>query len=495
MSSTEERSGTWWVRMRNRKAPWLADARLAFSRGAAMGVLLVAGTVLAQTDALQLNVPEANAEQKEPSSCFCNSDEPLKRPVPDYDGRGPPPTTVGDALIWVPRVLLFPAYLVAQYGLRAPIGAADTYAEENHWPSSIYDFFAFGPDHQFGIFPTFFFDFNVRPSFGLHFFWNRAFSVRNQLTADVAYGGTDWAKVAVGDRFAFSKSESLALQVQWNRRPDSLYYGVGSDVTNAFISRVGTDIISGNITYDKGVAKVIDLETVAAIKRTVFRDYTCCGDPSLQQRVEAGQLPPPPGYQVNTTALELGFKAVVDTRLSHPESHSGVRAALGLGLAGDVVPGFDTSWARYGASIEGNFDLTGKSRVLSIGLTALFVDPLGSQPVAFTELVTLGGAEPFAGFYPGFLRDRSALVASVGWHWPVFAYIDGVAAVSFGNVFDAHLDNFRFDLLRMSAELGVRSTGFLPGSFEAVIGLGTNTFRDGFGVASVRIAFGVVYGL
>jgi hypothetical protein len=475
--------------MLERRTTTVSDARAARWRLALQLTLALAsffqGTAWAQVDAPEKDTP----------SCFCSTADPPKRPVPDYDGRGPAPMTLGDALIWVPRTLLLPAYLVTEYAIRAPLGAADTYVEQNHWPTWLYDFFAFGPDHQFGIFPTFLIDFNLRPSFGLHFFWNRAFTQGNQLTADLAYGGTNWIKVAVGDRYRFSPAESLLVEASWNRRPDSLYYGIGSQVTNNYISRVGSDVIIGKVTYDKVVDKFVNLETTALIKRTVFRDYSCCGDPSLQQRVEAGQLLPPPGYQVNTTALELGFKAVVDTRLSHPESHSGLRAALGLGLAGDVVPGFDTSWVRYGASVEGNFDVTGKSRVLSIGVSALFVDPLGSQPVAFTELVTLGGNAPFAGFYPGFLRDRSAVAASVGWHWPVFAFIDGVAAVSFGNVFDAHLDNFRFDLLRMSAELGIRTAGILPGTFEFVIGLGTNTFRDGFGVSSFRLAFGVVYGL
>jgi hypothetical protein len=472
--------------MRDFNGPSVSEAWPRRLRRAARVVaclaLVDAATALAQSDATETPPPS------------CGSDVP-KRPVPDYDGRGPPPTTLGDALVWVPRILLVPAYLVTEYAIRLPIGAADTYAEQNHWPSSIYNFFTFGPDHQFGIFPTFFIDFNVRPSIGLHFFWNGAFTPANQLTADVAYGGAQWVRVAVGDRFAFSKSESLSVQAQWNRRPDTLYYGTGSDVTNVFISRVGSDVVTGTVTYDKVVDKFIEIEARGAIKRNVFRDYSCCGDPSLQQRVEAGQLPPPPGYQVNYTALELGFKTVVDTRLSHPESRNGVRAALGLGLAGDVVPGFEASWVRYGATVEGNFDVTGKSRVLSVGLTALFVDPLGNQPVAFTELVTLGGHEPFAGFYPSALRNRSVLVAQVGWHWPVFAYIDGVATISFGNVFDAHLENFRFNLLRMSAELGVRTSGLIPGSFEFIVGLGTNTISEGFGVFSLRFAFGVVYDL
>jgi hypothetical protein len=471
--------------VRNSRA-WCAHGawrRLA-AAGATALTLLGSGASLAQI---------ATGELENPT---CSTDaQPTKRAVPDYDGRGSPPTTVEDALILVPRTLLVPAYLVTEYAIRVPLGSADTYVEENHLPTWLYNLFAFGPDHSFGIFPTFLVDFKVRPSIGLHFFWKGAFAPKNLFTIDVAYGGSDWGKVAIADRYSFSSTDSLLVEAAWNRRPDTLYYGVGSQVTDTFISRIGSDVITGSATYDKVIDKYIDLEARGLVKRTVFRDYTCCGDPSLQQRVEAGQLPPPPGYQIDTTALELGFKAVVDTRLSHPNSHSGLRAAVGLGLAGDVVPGFETSWARYGASVEGNFDVTGGGRVLSIGVTALFVDPLGHQPVAFTELVTLGGAEPMGGFYPGFLRDRSALVAQLGWHWPVFAFLDGVAAVSFGNVFDAHLDNFRFDLLRLSAQIGVRTSGLIPGGFEFTIGLGTNTFRDGFGVASVRLAVGVTYGL
>ena len=44
---------------------------------------------------------------------------PRKRP--DYSGREDP-TTVGDVLLWVPRVVLFPAYLVSEALIRQPLG-------------------------------------------------------------------------------------------------------------------------------------------------------------------------------------------------------------------------------------------------------------------------------------------------------------------------------------------------------------------------------------
>jgi len=419
---------------------------------------------------------------------------PPPRPVPDYEGRGPEPTTAGEVLVWIPRVILLPAYLVANYVIAAPVGALATTAERNHWPTWILDFFAFGPDHQGGIFPTFFVDFGMRPSIGLHFFWNNTFVTGNRVTADAAWGGQDWITIAVGDHYQVGKNDAVSIRAFWNRRPDTLYFGIGPESLDTDRSRVGSDVVGGTLGYEKTLGRVA-LTSNLGIRRTVFRDYTCCSDPSLQDRVEAGQLPPPPGYQENTTAAQLSVKAVLDTRPPRPLPQTGFRIGATVAPSVDVTRGFDRSWVLYGAGMEGSIDVTGTARVLSLGVTALFVDPLGSQPVPFTELTTLGGTEPFAGFLPSRFRDRSAIVAQLGWHWPIVAFLDGLAAVSFGNVFDAHLSTFRWDLLRMSAEIGLRSAGTGTSSFELVFGLGTHTFHEGFGVESLRLAFGVSYGL
>jgi len=432
------------------------------------------------------------AEATAPSA---STETPSERPVPNYRGREPPPTTAGDVLIWVPRVILFPVYLVAQYVIRTPVGALSTAAEKNHWPSSVFNFFAFGPDHQGGIFPVFLINFGFRPSIGLHFFWNNTFATGNKVTADAAWGGSNWITIGVGDRYSFSKNNSLAVEAHWNRRPDSIFYGIGSETTDNFPSRYGTDVVDGAVSYSHVLGR-LRLEGKARVFRTVFRDYSCCGDPSLRQRVEAGQLPAPPGFEENTTAAEMGVKAVLDTRSHGPTNRSGVRVAVAVDPAVDVGQGFDRSWIKYGGGVEGSWDVTGKGRVLSLGVTALFSDPMGGQPVPFTELVSVGGTEPFAGFLAGRLRDRSALGAQLSWRWPVYPYLDGVAAVAFGNVFDNHLSNFRFELLRLSAELGVRTVaGAGPGSFQFVFGVGTEPFSQGLRLTSFRFALGVTYGL
>ena len=412
----------------------------------------------------------------------------------EFRGQADPPPNTGDVLIWVPRVVLFPAYLATEYVVRAPLGALSTTAEKNDWPAWLFNFFAFAPENRGGIFPTFFLDFGLRPSIGLHFFWDDTFVRDNKFTADLSWGGSNWITVALGDRYTFNDADSLAIGARWARRPDNIYYGIGPEIDTDLRTRYGTDTISGGIQYRHSV-RGFEVTVDPRIDRTIFRDYSCCSDPTLNQRVAAGELPAPPGFQENTTVVSIPVRVLVDTRRPEGFPRSGIRVGAELAPAVDVTRGFDLSWLRYGATVQGFWDVTRTGRVLSLGVWAGFVDPLGSQPVPFTNLVTLGGNDPFAGFVTGSLRDRSAVALQLSYMWPVFIFLDGVLGVSVGNVFDAHLRNFDFDLLRLSAELGIRTRGTGNTSFQLLIGIGTETFRQGFAVASFRFSFGVTYGL
>ena len=46
--------------------------------------------------------------------------------MPDYDGRGDESVSAGDVLIWIPRAIFAPIYLVSEYVLRKPLGALVT---------------------------------------------------------------------------------------------------------------------------------------------------------------------------------------------------------------------------------------------------------------------------------------------------------------------------------------------------------------------------------
>ena len=441
--------------------------------------------------------PQASPPGESEPEAQAPADRPPRRDVPNYRQLDPAPATAGDALIWVPRVVLLPGYLVTEYAVRVPVGAFSTAAEKGNWAASAFNFFAFGPDHKGGILPTFSFNTGFRPTIGAHFWWGNTFVTGNLVTADVSWGGSDWIRTAIGDQYRWSSTDDVAFKVFWQRRPDNLYYGIGPDTSDTYRSRYGTDQIDGRVTYTHAQKRGIHLETHARIYRTVFRDYQCCNDPTVAQRVENGELSEPPGFGVNTTAAEVGAMVVLDTRSPEPYTNrSGVRIGVSAAPAVDVTRGFDRSWIHYGGLLEGSWDVTGRGRVLSLGVFAAFADPLGSEEVPFNELVTVGGTEPFAGFLNGRLRDRSAVAAQLSWRWPVYAWIDGVAAVGFGNVFGKRLQDFRWDSLRLSADVGVRTAAaFGRSNFQIVFGLGSEPFSQGLRITSYRLALGVTYDL
>jgi hypothetical protein len=129
----------------------------------------------------------------------------------------------------------------------------------------------------------------------------------------------------------------------------------------------------------------------------------------------------------------------------------------------------------------------------------MFSDPLGSRPVPFTELVTVGGdvatpgafTAPMAGFFPGRLVDRSAAVATLRYKWPIGPWIAGSIKGAVGNVFGEHLEEFDPKLLRFSGAFGIESDSSPDSSFELVLGFGTETFQHGGQVDSFRLAVGI----
>ena len=120
-----------------------------------------------------------------------------------------------------------------------------------------------------------------------------------------------------------------------------------------------------------------------------------------------------------------------------------------------------------------------------------FADPSAGR-IPFTELVALGGAPPMQGFQEGRLADRSRAVAQFEYRWPVWVWLDFAMHYAVGNVFGEHLDGFELDLLRSSFGLGLRSarTSKPDHSLNFLVALGTEPFKDGSSIDTVRVAIG-----
>jgi hypothetical protein len=412
------------------------------------------------------------------------------RALPDYDGRGEEPTTAGDVALWVPRVIFFPLYLLSEYAVRRPLGWLITTAEQKQWASVVRDFFLFGEDKKIGVVPTAFVDFGFRASVGVYTFWDDFLKSGHDLRFHGTFFGFDWLQGTFADRIWLDKDKTARVdfRVDGTHRPDQLFGGIGSRTLNADKTRYAIDRLQVGPVFDVMWWRGSRLRALTGVRYMNFRNGTCCDDPSLVDAAQAGKTQLPPGFAGYTAAFQRG-ELTIDTREDRPAAQNGFRLELEVEPGADVTRAQST-WVKYGGTVGGFFDVTGHQRTVSLSATLLFADPLGREPVPFTELVQLGGAGYMRGFLPGRLMDRSAAVATLKYRWPIWASLDGTVQMATGNVFSQGLQNFDWDLLRLSANIGIETVGQADHTFELLFGGGTETFTDHAKITSFRLVFG-----
>jgi hypothetical protein len=417
-------------------------------------------------------------------------DIPPKRDLPDYDGRGKPPTTPGDVALWVPRVVFSPVYFVTEFLIRRPLGFLIAGAERAGLPDILYNFFFFGPDHKAGFAPLVFADFGFNPSVGIFAFWNDAFAKGNDLTFHGSIWTDDWIAGDVTDKIHLGGKDTLAIDALGIRRPDRVFYGIGPHSLERSQSRFGQGMLQGSATFDVPLGRSSRIKAGLGVRAVDLYHGHYGRDPSVEVAAAKGVFPLPTGFGSGYTEEYNHVLAALDTRRERPAEGSGFRVEAEAEQGSDIRHAPGGGWVRYGGAAGAFYDLDGHHRVVSLSATALFADPLGNEPIPFTELVTLGGEGPMRGFFPGRLVDRSAAVATVRYRWPIWVWLDGSLQAAVGNVFDEHLDGFKPSLLRFSSAIGVESIGTPDNSVEILFGIGTETFDHGGQVDSFRLALG-----
>jgi len=440
-----------------------------------------------------------------------------KREVQDYDGRGEH-TTTGEDLLWIPRVVFYPVYLVTEYVVRKPLGALTIAAESGDWVSEIQNVFTFGPENNIGIIPTGFVDFGFRPSFGVYFFYDDFIERENNLRASASYGGNRWVKAVVADRVTFDEDSHLQLEVQGMNRPDLLFWGVGRNSKEEDESTYELGTVGGHVQLHTEFKKKNFLEFEVGADTVTFDGVECekihprptatggvqldCHEPGLRQAVASNAVDPsrfyevPPGFDEGYTALRTGLRLVLDSRDRRPAPGSGV----GLDVYGrhnfDLEDPNVGRWVRYGGTVAAFVDITGRQRVISLSVGTHFADSLDDDyEVPFTELAgnALGspaGSEIMRGFRPGRVIGQSAAVATLEYHYPIWAFLDGTLQLATGNAFGERLEDFEFEQLRLSFVGGIRSINQRDHAFNLLLGAGTETFADGAEVNTVRFLIG-----
>ncbi len=434
----------------------------------------------------------------QPSPVLPQSPSP-KRPLPDYDGRGPSPTSPGTMALWVPRVLLSPLYFTTEWLVRRPLGAAVSAAERADLPNILYDFFAFGPEHKAGVAPIAFVDFGFNPSIGLYAFWDDAFFKGDDLRAHASYWTNDWIAGSVVQRIHFHGRDSVQFKFVGVRRPDNVFYGAGPRSLESARSRYGLSKLDLGALFDLPMWRASKIETAVGLRSVSFRDGYYGGDPGILASVAGGAFSLPDGFARGYDAEYSDVLVALDSRRPYPAEGSGVRLQAQAEQGSDLRQSPGSGWLHTAAGAGGFWDVNGNRRIVSLSMLAMFSDPLGARPVPFTELVTLGGdvtssggfPAPMPGFFPERLVDRSAAVASLRYKWPIAPWISGSLQGALGNVFGDHLMGFDTRLLRVSGAFGIESDASPDSSFELIVGIGTETFEHGAQADSFRVAVGI----
>ncbi len=407
-----------------------------------------------------------------------------KRALPDYDGQGNVDADDGSDLLWIPRILLSPLYVVNEFVIRRPLGAFVTLVERNQWQSSFLDFFAFDPEHKTMLVPTFFIDFGFLPSVGLYFFSDDLGTPGNDLRLHAATWGPDWIAATALERYTWDHGHSwVAARVELNRRKDLVYRGIGPDVTDATRSRYGLQRFDAGLEFTHHF-----LMLSAGVRLVGDLQGGCCNDPTLSDRIAAGQITAPPGFDTPYTALYQRADLLLDSRAPRPGASTGVH--LGAHGETDFDVRNDRSWVAWGGEVGASLDLDGKQRTLQLIVSTDFVDSIGDNVVPFDQLAFLGGDNLMPGFTRGWMLGRSTAAAALSYSWPIWAFLDGELRFSVGNAFGEHLEGFSFDKLRLSGDISIASIGSRDSGFQILFGLGAETFAAGTEITTVRFAIG-----
>ena len=423
------------------------------------------------------------------------TERPPDRPVPDYDGLPEPGDDAGDVALWTARILTSPLYLVTEFVLRRPIGWAMTEIERHHLIQYLIKFLRFGPDETIMVVPTVFYELGFRPSIGLYASWDRFLFAENRISAHAAWGGSDWLSGSITDRIEIDDHWQVGATFLARQRPDYVFGGIGYDATALPRARFGAERVEPVLWSAIRYWRSSDVEAEVRYRGIGFFDRTWDDEPSVTQRAEETGQALPYGYATGYEAVSTELRVDLDTRTpgAPPETHARLAAHVGMHGAFGGLPRLE-QWVSWGASATLAADVLGGHRVLGVTADAHFVSPLDDSDVPFTELVDLGGARGLLpGYRPGHVQGYSAVGLTAQYTWALWAFLDARAYLGTANAFGVHLEDFDVERLRLT--FGLELMPRLPSgpvSFTFNFGFATETFENGAGVNSFRLAIGSV---
>ncbi len=426
------------------------------------------------------------------------------RELPSYDPRSPEWSP--SPAVWPARVLLFPLFVVTEFGLRQPIGfvtrTVDNYdaGKQSRQGLAVHE-------QTTGVLPLVTFVNGMQPGLGLSAFADRLFVDWHLVRISAV---TDFQRnlmLGLLNRATLGEHGELNLLAAYQRRNDMVFHGVGPETTKGDESRferrkpsieleaafgsarrasqssTANGIMAGNFPTHGGPKPTP--ETVLGARLSVEaseNDFACtshsadiCGVDGIEgsaddrfngaKRAEAAYFWA--GYALLRTKALVSF----DLR----EQSHGVRLDVfgrygeGLGERARRVRFF-----RYGGELSAFVDLTGhRRRLLSARLYIELLERARGHDAPFAELITLGGPDALRGFLRGRFQGDSAALATLDYSWPIWSFIDATLFYDMGNVFARQLTDFDIAKLRGSYGLILRTNAWRDVTVQAMVAIGT----------------------
>ncbi len=463
-----------------------ASPHVARAQEGAGGDPAAGGRADAEADATESEASEADAPTEEPEPEAL----PPRREVPNYDGREDAPTTPGQKLAWIPRILFYPVHLVTEYVIRWPLGRLFTVAEQEEIPERLIDAFRFGPRDNILLAPIFTFDFGLRSNIGVIFRVRDLGVPGYGVSAGFSFGGPDFLLGKLGTSYsAPDDSWSLGLSLRAGRRRDGLFFGIGQEANRAARSRFNFVTYDATLNYRHRFLRRSSASVAVGYRRRTFGEDISKGNTSVPQVLADGNISALPyGYENGYDALYGSVDLVFDSRPDRPAPGHGVRFHGRLLVGTD--PSESDTWLIYSGALSGFVDMSGAQHVLEASINLASAEALKGE-IPFRELPVASGSGPMSGFVSTLLTGESFAAFTLRYSWPVWIFIDGEIHASLGNVFGPDFAGFAAEDLRISFGAGLAMVNRRETRFQIMAGFGTDTLANGPDPQAARIMFGV----
>jgi len=408
-------------------------------------------------------IPDATAGT--PPACDAPDRPPDPRCDDNLDGRESPQTSAGRRAA---QVVLAPPRAAARLVLLPVVDV--TAGAERHgvfpWLRAI----TTSDDGKVGVRPEIQYATGFVGTIGAAFFYRRFSDPTSEMIARLKFGRTSVFHAELSARAP--RRLGLILGAFWDRRDDRLFAGIGNVPSGApppIQARYRGDIYRAEALWYTPGGGPLSLILRTGIEAREYDADDVRNGPSVAIAYGAPPatcaalgLPSPctdpvliPGFNVDRRLLYQRARLVLDLRPPGRDA-SGVE----LGVDGGILHGVAADPSRHArVGFDGLAQIGGIDRALLLRFVAAAVEPLGTAPIAFDELVSPSGVNGIRGLFDGQLRGRSGLVGTAEYRWLISSAIDASLFVDSGAVANRWFAGLAAENFHTSVGFGLRLYG------------------------------------